>query len=196
RNAELIDEVYLNTESEQLGRFGEDLGINYLKRPEALAADDIVLDQLTNFFLEQVDADIIGMVNPVCPLTTSEDIDNAIRYYRENDCDTLIAARCEQLHAFMGDRPLNFDTSKMIPMTQDLEPVKLVSWNFCFWNPQVFRKSFAEKGCGVFSGKVALFPVDKLKAIKISEESDFQIASAIMKSKEQDGGIEFFKIPK
>ncbi len=134
------------------------------------------------------------MVNPVCPLTTGDDIDNGLRYFLANDFDTLLTVREEYLHAFMGGKPLNIDISQKIPMTQDLMPIQIVSWNFCFWKTEIFRKNMIEKGYGVFSGKIGLYPLDKLKAVKVSEESDFRMAEALLKYRGCAEHVEFYTV--
>ena len=180
KGAKGIDEVYLNTESELLADLARRHGIGVFEREAWLAADDIVLDQTTYAFAKAYDAEIIGMVNPVCPLTSSADIDRGLTHFLEHDFDSLVTVREEQLHAFVRDSPVNFDVSRKIPMTQDLPPVQIVTWNFCFWKRRVFLESYERSGYGVFSGRVGLFPLDKLTAVKISDESDFQLAEAIL----------------
>lgn len=181
KQVKLIDEVYINTESDILGQLAIDHGIKYFKRDQALAADDVVLDQTTYAFINHAHCDIVGMVNPVCPLTTGEDIDNGLRYFLQGDFDTLLTVREEYLHAFMAGRPLNIDITKKIPMTQNLIPIQIVTWNFCFWKTEVFRKNMEQKGFGVFSGKIGFFAIDRMRAVKVSTESDFRIAEALQK---------------
>ena len=181
KNATLIDDIYINTESDFLGKFAMDAGIKYFKRDDWLAGDEIVLDQTTYAFINHVDTDIVGMVNPVCPLTTGEDIDAGIRLFLENDYDTLLTVREEALHAFVNSKPVNIDTTKKIPMTQALDPIQIVTWNFCFWKTTVFKEHYERKGFGVFSGKIGFYPINKFRAIKISEETDFQMAEALLK---------------
>ena len=190
------DSVYINTESDLLGRLATDNGIRFFKRDSELAADDVVLDQITYAFINRVESDVVGMVNPVCPLTTGEDIDNGLMYFLENDLDTLLTVREEYLHSFINNKPINIDVNRKIPMTQDLDSIQIVTWNFCFWKTAVFRKNYEEKGFGVFSGKIGLFPIDKTRAVKISTESDFQIAEALLKAKEKSSTIEFYDFNK
>ncbi len=45
KQAKLIDEVYINTESDILGQMAINQGIKYFKRDPDLAADDVVLDE-------------------------------------------------------------------------------------------------------------------------------------------------------
>ena len=181
-----IDEIYLNTESELLMDLARQHGIGIFEREAWLAADDVVLDQTTHAFAKAHECDVIGMVNPVCPLTTGEDIDRGLAHFFEHDLDTLLTVREEQLHAFVGGAPINFDATRKIPMTQDLPPVQLVTWNFCFWKRATFLASVEAKGYGVFSGKIGLFPLDKLTAVKISDERDFRLAEAILKRRGTD----------
>jgi len=178
-----IDAIYLNTESELLADLARSHGIGVFQREPWLAADDIVLDQTTYAFAKAHQADVIGMVNPVCPLTTGEDIDRGLAHFFEHDFDTLLTVREERLHSFVDGRPVNFDTRNKIPMTQDLAPVQLVSWNFCFWKRAAFLENYEKNGYGVFTGRIGLFPLDKLTAVKISDESDFRMAEAILRQR-------------
>ena len=119
-------------------------------------------------------------VNPVCPLTTGADIDAGLEYFLEHDFDSLLTVREELLHSFVRGEPINIDIGEKIPMTQDLDPIQVVTWNFCFWKREVFVKNYTERGFGVFGGKLGLFPLDKRKAVKVSDEADFRIAEAIL----------------
>ena len=181
KRAESIDEVYLNSDSELLGNIALEQGIQYYKRKPELAKDNIVLDQLTYDFIQHVNADIVGMVNPVCPLTTAQHIEEGLQVFLKNDLDTLLTVREEYLHAFMDGRPLNIKLNTPIPMTQNLSPIQLITWNFCFWKATVFKQHFEKHGHGVFSGKLGFYTMDKTKSIKVSEEADFQLAEALLK---------------
>jgi CMP-N,N'-diacetyllegionaminic acid synthase len=179
-----IDEIYLNTESDVLADIAVERGVRVFRREAWLAADDIVLDQTTYAFAKAHDADVIGMVNPVCPLTTGADIDAGLAHFLSDDYDTLLTVREEQLHAFMNGRALNVDPTRQIPMTQDLAPIQLVTWNFCFWKRRAFLENYEANGFGVFTGRIAFHALDKRTAIKISDESDFQIADALLAQRE------------
>ncbi len=192
RDSKLIDDAYLNTDSDEFGKIGEALGLKFYKRDVRLAEDHVILDQITYDFIQHIDTDIVGMVNTVCPMTTSEDVDLALEHYLKSGADTLISVKEERLHSFVQGEAINFDATKKIPMTQDLNPVQVVSWNFAFWKTDVFRASYEQHGYGVFAGRVYLYAIPKDKAIKISEESDFQIASALLKGRETATPIEYY----
>lgn len=182
-----LDGIYLNTESDVLADIAAAHGIGVFRREDWLAADDVVLDQTTYAFAKaHDDADVIGMVNPVCPLTTGADIEAGLARFLADRLDTLLTVREEQLHAFVGGRPINVDPTRKIPMTQDLEPIQLVTWNFCFWRRETFVESFERHGFGVFSGRIGFHALDKRTAVKISDESDFRIAEALLAQREEE----------
>ena len=53
---------------------------------------------------------------------------------------------------------------------------------------RTFLASYEQTGSAVFSGRVALFPLDKLTAVKISDENDFRLAEALLRQHGADPG--------
>lgn len=199
KRAKRLSAVYVNTESDLLGKLAEGNGVHYYRRDPRLAADTVTSDEFNYDFMKNVPADVVVMVNPVAPLTTGDDIDKMIAYYLEKDLDTLIPVREERLHALVGDapanfeagrpvasfcpaRPVNFDLEGRLPMTQNIQPVKICVWTVCIWRPSVFIKSFEEKGHAVFSGKVGFYPQKPFQSIKISTEEDFSMAEILIEN--------------
>jgi CMP-N-acetylneuraminic acid synthetase len=122
------------------------------------------------------------MVNPVSPLIEGADIDAAIQHYEKVGCDTLLSVRDERLHAFYRDEPLNFSTDGLLPMTQDLDPVRICVWTISIWRRSVFLDSYRKHGHAVFSGRLAFLPIDPLKSLKISYESELRMAEQLIGS--------------
>jgi len=175
------ENIFLNTECPEIAEIGRNLGVSIYDRNPRLAQDEIVLDELTYDFVKHEKCDVVGMINPVCPLTTGSDIDRGLKLFKENNYDSLITVREEQLQSFCRDKPINFSPKQKIDRTQDLDPTQIVTWNFCFWKSRSFIENFEQNGYGVFHGKVGLCPIDKLHGVKISVESDFRIADAILR---------------
>lgn len=183
KNSYILKDIYVNSESEEIGKLALKYGVKFYKRNPELAKDKVVSDQFNYDFLCKVDCDILVMVNTVSPLITGEDIDKVISFYQSNNFDTVITVREERLQAFCNGEPINFNPNGLLPMTQKIPPIQLCCWSICIWRKKIFIKEFEEKGYAVFSGKVGLYPINPLRAIKISTEEDFQIAEAILKSR-------------
>ena len=198
KNSTELTDIYVNTESDLIGRIAKKYGVNFYKRKQELAEDTVSSDEFNYDFMKNVNSDIVVMINPVAPLIKSKDIDKMVKYYLDNDFDTLIPIREEKLHAFCRNkavnfseekpvttfcdsRPVNFDVNNRLPMTQELIPIQICVWTVCIWSANIFIKSFQESGYGVFSGKVGLYKFPKDRSLKVSTIEDFNLADNIIK---------------
>lgn len=180
RAAKTLKEVYVNTESDIIGEIAINNGVRYYKRDPSLSTDIVTSDQFNYDFIKGTKADILVLINPVCPLIETADIDNVVRFFLENDYDTVITIREEKLQAFCNDKPINFDINSMLPKTQDISPIQICVWSVCVWRAKTFLESFEKKGYAVFSGKIGFYPLSFLKSIKISTEEDFLLAEKLL----------------
>jgi CMP-N-acetylneuraminic acid synthetase len=176
-----LSSIYVNTDSEEIGEYAESLGVEFYKRPSDLASDTATSEDYNYDFIKFSGADVLVQVNPVCPFVTAEDIDNTIKYFLESGADSLVTVREEQFQAFYKGKAINFDVKKPLPRTQDLIPIQLCAWPVTIWRSSTFVESYEKNGHAVFSGKLSLFPVSFLAAIKISYEEDFRLAEMMMK---------------
>lgn len=183
KNATTLSEVYVNTESDLIGKIAIANKVKYYKRKAELAEDFVVSDEFNYDFIKNIKPDILVMINPVSPLITGSDIDERVNFFLKNDFDTLITVREEKLQAFCEDKAINFSPTGQLPRTQDIPPIQLCSWAICIWRAKTFMEAFETKGYAVFSGKVNLYPINPLKAIKISTEEDFALAEALLRYK-------------
>jgi len=182
RKSTLLTDIYVNSESDEIGAYGESLGVKYYKRPKELADDTTTSDEYNYDFFKAVEPDILVQVNPVCPLVTGQKIDKILQHFMDNNIDSLITVRSERFQAFCNEKPINFDIKKKLPRTQDIPPIYICSWPICIWRKKCFVKSYEKNGHAVFSGKLDLFPVSFLTSLKISYEEDFILAEKLMQA--------------
>ena len=180
KGAKTLREVYVNTESDIIGKIAIDNEVKFYKRDASLSTDTATSDQFNYDFIKGTKADVLVMINPVSPLIEATDIDNVVRFFLENDYDTVITIREEKLQAFCNDKPINFDINRMLPRTQDISPIQICAWSVCVWRGKTFLDSFEKKGYAVFSGKIGFYPISFLKSIKISTEEDFLLAEKLL----------------
>jgi CMP-N-acetylneuraminic acid synthetase len=186
KQATTLSEIYVNSESDTIGDIARAHGLSFYQRRPELAEDHIVSDQFNYDFLKNIETDILVMINPVSPLITGPDIDDIVAYYLSRNFDTVITVREERLQAFCNGQPVNFNPDGLLPMTQKIPPVQLCCWSVCVWRKQTFIEEFEAKGYAVFSGRVGFYPLDPLKAIKISTEEDFQLAQALLRARDNE----------
>ncbi|MFH1727686.1 MAG: acylneuraminate cytidylyltransferase family protein [Pseudomonadota bacterium] len=176
----IVDEIYVNSESEEIGKIALDNSIKFYKRKAEFAQDESTSDEFNYDFIKNIKPENLVMVNPVSPLINGTDINNVIKFYEEGNYDTVITVREDRLQAFCDEKPINFNPDDKLPMTQNISPIMLCAWSVCVWRSSTFIKSFEEKGHAVFSGKIGFYAMDPYKCVKISTEEDFQMTEAMM----------------
>lgn len=101
-NSKRINQVFVSTEDQEIATVAKECGANIIPRPARLAQDDsstvdVVLHALDELDRIEKPADLVILLQPTSPLTTSEDIDNAIQLYQKAGCDTVQSV-CEAEH--------------------------------------------------------------------------------------------------
>jgi CMP-N-acetylneuraminic acid synthetase len=185
KNSERLSEVYVNSESDIIGKVAVDNGVKFYKRDAKLATDAATSDEFNYDFIKTTKPDILVMINPVSPLIEGKDIDSIIEFSLENEYDTVIAIREEKLQAFCNNEPINFNPHSLLVKTQDIPPIQICTWSVCVWRAETFIKSYDTTGYAVFSGKVGFYPLSMLKSVKISTEEDFILAEALLKHRKK-----------
>ena len=180
KKSKYLSDIYVNSDSDEIGNYGKELGIKYYKRKKYLGGDNISSDEYNYDFINNLKPDILVQVNPVCPLITGEDIDKIIKYFLDNNLDSLVTVREERLQAFCNNKPINFNPNKKLPRTQDINPIQICAWPVCVWKVNEFIKNYEKVGHAVFGGNLKLYPVSFLKSLKISYEEDFGLVEKIL----------------
>lgn len=186
-NSNCFDSIWINTESDELGHFAVERGINFHKRPEELAGDNATNRDFTYEFLKKHECDYVIMVNTTSPLLTQETMNTFIDYVNENDFDVILSVVSEKAETFYKDLPVNFDKKDKIN-SQLLEPTKRVVWALTAWKRSNFIE-LQEKGISpVFAGKMGLFEIPKDQCCDIDTEEDWKIAEGALAARNMDKG--------
>jgi CMP-N-acetylneuraminic acid synthetase len=180
KKSKMLTDIYVNSDCDKIGKFAKDLGVKFYKRPIDLGGDFTTSDEYNYDFINSINTDILVQINPVCPLIESDDIDNIIKHFVDNNFDSLVTVKEERLQAFCDGKPVNFDINKKLPRTQDILPIQICSWPICVWNTKVFKEHYEKNGHAVFSGNLDLYPISQLKSIKVSYEEDFKLAEKLI----------------
>jgi CMP-N,N'-diacetyllegionaminic acid synthase len=176
----IFDEIYVNTDSKTLCALAEEYGVRYYLRETWLASDEAKGDDFTADFMEKHKPDTLLMINPVCPLIGAEDIENGINVYRKSNCDTLITCAETQMQVFHEGKGVNINVDAPLEPTQNNSVVKILNWAVTIWDTKTFLDTYRKHKRGYLGTNRILFPIDPLKAIKISQENDFQLAEMLI----------------
>lgn len=174
-----FDSIWVNTESEELGKVCEKMGVQFHRRPDELANDTATNRDFTYEFLKKHDCDYVVMINPTSPALRQETIDRFLDYIQENDFDTVMSVQSLQAEAFYLGENVNFTGEDKIP-SQLLEPIEIVIWALTAWKRETFLRLQENGECPIFGGKVGRFIIPKDESADLDTEEDWRIAEAAL----------------
>ncbi len=183
--ANISEHLYVNTDSKEIKDF---VNTNYdevkiYKRKKLLASDEASSEDFNLDIIKQLSADTLIMINPVCPLVTSNDIKNAFKAYKESDCDTLITSTSTKMQTFCENIAININEDEKLAPSQDNKIITTLNWAITLWDAKKFIKRMEEKGYASLGENRLFFDIDPLHSIKVSEEKDFLLAENLLSLK-------------
>ncbi|MDR2627707.1 MAG: acylneuraminate cytidylyltransferase family protein [Dysgonamonadaceae bacterium] len=184
-------EVWVNSESEQLGRIAAEAGANFHRRPEHLASDAATNRDFTTEFLESHPCDYVVMVNTTSPLLRHDTLRRFCSRLRADECDTLLSTLVLQAETFYHGAPLNFPTTEKIN-SQLLPPVEYVVWALTGWKRDCFLSLQKKAECPVFGGRLTTFAIPKDESCDLDTEEDWRIAEGIMEARGKNRKAEYY----
>ena len=179
-----LSDTFVNTDSEEIDRLANSMGVKVYRRPEELGSDETTGDDFTADFIRKTRPDTLVMVSPVCPMVTAEDITNAIEAYQQSDCDTLITCEATQMQTFCEEKPVNIDTATPLTPSQSNPFVHILNWAVTIWDTAHFMQSYESRKSGYIGTNRLLYPIAPSHGIKVSTENDFQQAELLLKARQ------------
>jgi len=175
-----LEEVYVNTDSDDLEELALHFGCKVYRRPAKLGLDTASGDDFTIDFMNSRKFDTLVMVSPVCPLIEASDIQVALKTFAQSDADTLISCSETHMQTFCEGRAINISLNSSLVPTQQNPAVLICNWAVTVWNVDTFRRLYMTFGGGYLGDKRILWPIEPWKAVKISVESDFIMAEKLL----------------
>ncbi|MEM7352105.1 MAG: acylneuraminate cytidylyltransferase [Acidobacteriota bacterium] len=184
--SERLPEVYVNTESPEIAALGEHLGAKVYKRSAELASDKATSDHFNMDIIEGLAPDTLVMINPVCPLLRPQEIDDALAAYESSTADTLITVSETQMQTFCDGKPVNIRPDELLAATQDNPVVSICNWAVTIWDCAAFKERYRRLGYASFGRQRLLHPIDPLRAVKVSIETDFALCERLIPALRED----------
>ena len=179
-----FESVWVNTESEELGKAIKKMGAQFHKRPEEFSADNCTNREFTYHFMCNHECDYVIMVNSTSPLLRKETLERFIQFVNEHDYDTILSTISEKAESFYRGDPLNFDIKNKVN-SQMLEPIEKTVWAITAWKRETFMKLEEQGICPVFGGKLGTFAIPKDEACDLDTEEDWKIAEGAIRARSE-----------
>lgn len=179
-----IDSIVVNTDSEIIM---EGLRVDFpqviiLKRPLALRADTVPMNDVLLYDTNQVSADLYLQSHSTNPLLRSETISDAVKTFirQSKKYDSLFSVTRFQTRLWdKHSKPINHDPDILL-QTQDLPPV--FEENSCIY---IFTADKLHKRKNRIGENPMMYEIDPYEALDIDEENDFKIADLILKNRKK-----------
>ncbi len=179
-----IDEILVDTDSPPVmeGLRADFPDVRVIPRPESLRADDIPMNEILAYDMEQSAADFYLQTHSTNPLLRAETVTRAIEtflaHYPARDSLFGVTRWQTRLYDSLG-RAINHNPAILL-QTQDLPPV--YEENSCIY--LFTRETFLTRRNRI-GERPLMFEIPRLEAIDIDEEADFQIAEALVKRRNE-----------
>ena len=181
-NSGCFDEVWVNSESDIIGKLAEKCGARFHKRPRELASDQSTNEDFLPEFLKKHDCDYLFMVNSTSPLLENSTLQKFYNYVVENKFDAVFSVENEFAECFFKNQPVNFSLDKKIN-SQDIIPVKKIVWAVTAWKKEFVIKNCTNGKYNVFSGDIGHFSIPKDQCCDLDTPEDWNIAEVFLANK-------------
>lgn len=179
----LVSSFVINTDSREIA---EDARRHFSKvrvneRPEHLCGDFVPMNDIIGCDLSASTGEHFLQTHSTNPLLTINTLEKAIRDYFAGIgvYDSLFSVtRLQSRLYWESGAPVNHNPQELL-RTQDLPPLFEENSNFYLFS----KASFAAAGNKRIGLSPKMFEVNKLEAVDIDEEEDFQLAELLFKSR-------------
>ncbi len=178
KEAGVFDRILVNSEHPDFGPIAEVEGVEFHQRPEELGSNNATSEDFVTEFLEVNPCERVFQVHSIAPLLTAQEVRDFVSAMVEEEADVFLSVVDDQLECLYRDEPVNFTFAEKTN-SQDLDPVRKVSWSITGWRAQTFLDAKRRGACATYAGKRGLFPVNKMAGHVIKTEEDLRIAEAL-----------------
>jgi len=178
RAAGVFDEIWVNSEHPAFGEIAAAEGVQFHQRPEHLGNNQATSEQFVAEFLEKHECTYLFQVHSIAPLLTVNDVRNFVTSMTAGDTDVMLSVVDEPLEAVYDDKPVNFTFAEK-SNSQDLRPVRRISWAITGWRRSTYLAAAKAGKCATYSGRIGYASVDRLAGHVIKTAADLAIAEAL-----------------
>jgi CMP-N,N'-diacetyllegionaminic acid synthase len=181
-----VNHVFVSTEDREIAAIAEEFGATVSIRPERLAEDNVQNSEVIAHFLNHVtdDIDCIVLLQPTSPLRNSDDIDNCLALFEQENVKSVSSVTSVDYHpykSFFVDEKqliaLCFDENKIEARHQDLPVMYRQNGAIHVVGVSDFlsENRFVQRPC-----KAYVMPMER--SVDIDNERDLILAATLLNS--------------
>ena len=180
KRSKMFDEIWVNSEADIFSDISKDESVRFHKRPNHLADNNATSEDFVYEFFKHHECDYMVQIHSIAPLLTVNDTKRFVTELKKTKVDVLLSVEDLKIECAYKNNPINFSYNEKTN-SQMLDPIQRITWSITGWKRDSYVKSYEQKKCATYSGKVGYFPINKLAAHIIKTKEDLQIAEALFK---------------
>jgi N-acylneuraminate cytidylyltransferase len=172
--------VYVSTESIEISDVVNslDMGVTIIDRPDELATDTASTESVMLHFADKVKFDILITLQATSPLTSADDIRNALGLFEKEGYDSMLTGvRFKRFFWTLDGKAVNYDPLKR-PLRQEIDGWIMENGAFYITRYEILQHYRCRLG-----GKIGIYEMPPETAVEIDEPEDWEIAERHIKRK-------------
>ena len=175
--ADVFDDIYIDTNSDEIARYAEKSGCNVIERKEELSRNSANGNDLLNYHFELYpDYDYYFQLFATSPFLQVETIKKCVdKLVYSAEYDSCFTATAQHGFFWLNNEPINYRPC-ILPRSQDMAP--MIEETTGLYG--ISREALKKYRCRI-GAKPYIHYVEKFEAVDINTEVDFKMAEYIGK---------------
>tara|TARA_Y100000590_G_scaffold67397_1_gene73212 strand:+ start:441 stop:1115 length:675 start_codon:yes stop_codon:yes gene_type:complete len=167
-----INEIIINTDSDEAIKIAKDLGVSFKKREEYYASSECTNSEFWAHIAEKTDSSLIMFTNCTSPLIKEETYAKIINKFEnaKSNNDSINTVTEIKEYLYQNNKPLNFNPSKA-PNSQDLP--EIFKLNFAV---NILPKQLMFSKKSLIGNKPLFYKLDDIEGFDINTNYEFEFA--------------------
>lgn len=170
-----IDEIVVNSDSQEMLEIGKKYNVSTQKREQYFASSEATNSEFHGHIAETTKGDVIFLA-PVCsPFISSIRHDEIIKYYKSENFDSLTSTHSVKGHLWLDNKPLNYKLDN-IPNSQDLPDIKMLNYGV-----SLIEKEMMLKNRALIGDNPGFIDLNAIESMDINTLEEFELAEITFK---------------
>lgn len=173
-----FNEVYVDTDSDEIKQFVENRGFIHIPRQPELATPESNGNDLLNYHASIIEADYYFQLFITAPLLKSETINKAVEILegKDHQFDSIFTANKVYSWFWFNNKPINYDP-RILPRSQDATPIIRETTGLY----GIRRDALFKFQCRIGQNPYLLY-TDDYEATDLDTEQDFNYIEFLLKN--------------
>jgi N-acylneuraminate cytidylyltransferase len=175
-NVHLIDDIVVNTDSDDAILIAKKYGVSYFKREPYYASSDCSQSDFFHNLAKTTNSDIIIHSPCTSPLVKVDTMYDAINRFIISNNDSCNSVGLVKDYLWLNNLPLNYEIlNNNVPNSQDLPDVLKLTFGF-----NIISKELMVKQRNVVGNNPLFYMVDEIEETDIDTQLDFELAQFLV----------------